>query len=395
MKTTVLSLLASTALASLVGASYSFDSSANHDQLHRRMSRRLRTTLSSSSSIEPLSKRQQHDGNGTLNGLADVFTSVLDQVGKQETRKKNQEVLLAAKHKKEQAAKKKAEKAAAEAAAAQAAAEAAAKKQAEEQAAKKAAAEQAEAERKAAEKAAARAAKKEANRKAKEAEEARNRSGGGLFGFSDDKCGDSGASDDYPNGSQSFLNCGISKRNGDSGWTPPHVTLDQIKTVSLDEAINSGGPFSACSGVLDTIDKVASEVGLPAILLASIAMQESSCNPDTVGGAGESGLFQITQDKCGNAPGGNCMDVWYNTHTAATYLKSNIDNAGGNILVALGEYNGWWTGMSYNFATQYAGTDQCRRQNNLDYIFSLLNGWLLNKGKPWEMGEYHNLASCF
>lgn len=37
-------------------------------------------------------------------------------------------------------------------------------------------------------------------------------------------------------------------------------------------------------------------------------MQESSCNPETVGGAGEQGLMQITKDKCNGAPGGNCRD---------------------------------------------------------------------------------------
>ena len=37
-------------------------------------------------------------------------------------------------------------------------------------------------------------------------------------------------------------------------------------------------------------------------------MQESSCIPTTVGGAGEQGLMQITVDKCGGAPGGNCQD---------------------------------------------------------------------------------------
>lgn len=38
-------------------------------------------------------------------------------------------------------------------------------------------------------------------------------------------------------------------------------------------------------------------------------MQESSCNPNTVGGAGEQGLMQLTKDKCTNAPNGNCKDV--------------------------------------------------------------------------------------
>jgi hypothetical protein len=43
-------------------------------------------------------------------------------------------------------------------------------------------------------------------------------------------------------------------------------------------------------------------------MLASFAMQESSCIPTTVGGAGEQGLMQVTVDKCGGAPGGNCQD---------------------------------------------------------------------------------------
>jgi hypothetical protein len=38
-------------------------------------------------------------------------------------------------------------------------------------------------------------------------------------------------------------------------------------------------------------------------------MQESSCNPSAVGGAGEQGLMQITQEKCKGAPNGNCKDI--------------------------------------------------------------------------------------
>ena len=43
-------------------------------------------------------------------------------------------------------------------------------------------------------------------------------------------------------------------------------------------------------------------------MLAAFAMQESSCNPNTVGGAGEQGLMQLTKDKCGDAPNGDCKD---------------------------------------------------------------------------------------
>lgn len=44
------------------------------------------------------------------------------------------------------------------------------------------------------------------------------------------------------------------------------------------------------------------------IVMVSFALQESSCNPETVGGAGEQGLMQLTKDKCDGAPGNNCKD---------------------------------------------------------------------------------------
>jgi membrane-bound lytic murein transglycosylase MltF len=55
-------------------------------------------------------------------------------------------------------------------------------------------------------------------------------------------------------------------------------------------------------------NKHASEFGLKPIMLAAFAMQESTCNPATVGGGGEQGLMQLTEDKCGAAPGGDCRD---------------------------------------------------------------------------------------
>ena len=48
---------------------------------------------------------------------------------------------------------------------------------------------------------------------------------------------------------------------------------------------------------------------VPPILLATIALQKSSCNPASVGSNSEQGLMQLTSDKCSNAPSGNCQDV--------------------------------------------------------------------------------------
>ena len=47
---------------------------------------------------------------------------------------------------------------------------------------------------------------------------------------------------------------------------------------------------------------------VPPILLAAIAMQESTCQPNEVGGAGEQGLMQITKDKCEGRSPEACRD---------------------------------------------------------------------------------------
>jgi soluble lytic murein transglycosylase-like protein len=73
-------------------------------------------------------------------------------------------------------------------------------------------------------------------------------------------------------------------------------------------------------------------ISVPPILLASFAMQESSCNPNAVGGGGEQGMMQISQDKCGGAPGGNCLDAAYNVQQGALFLRNRLDANGGNII---------------------------------------------------------------
>jgi soluble lytic murein transglycosylase-like protein len=97
-------------------------------------------------------------------------------------------------------------------------------------------------------------------------------------------------------------------------------------------------------------------------------MQESSCNPNTVGGAGEQGLMQLTpNDKCGGAPGGNCKEPAYNIGTGARFFSGLIKDNGGNVLKAVGKYNGWVQGMTVGSATRMKNTC-CRCQNNLDYV---------------------------
>ncbi|GAA6029342.1 hypothetical protein JCM8097_003628 [Rhodosporidiobolus ruineniae] len=206
--------------------------------------------------------------------------------------------------------------------------------------------------------------------------------GSGLFGVTDATCGDSGAVDEPvagggPNGSQEWLNCGLSKDNPDGKWTPPHIDITQLKAASLDDALQLD-IFSACKQYESAFQAASDANGIPAVLLVSIAMTESSCNADAKGDNGDAwGLMQILSDKCSGAPSGNCADPTFNVNRGAEYFKNRLDENGGSTLVALGQYNGWYEGLTYNKATA-AGKDQstCVYQNNLDYFQVTLNGYL-------------------
>jgi len=215
-------------------------------------------------------------------------------------------------------------------------------------------------------------------------------SGAGLFSFVDNKCGKSGATEDVtkksgPNGSMDFLNCGLYG----GGWTPPDVHIDQVSALSLDETIEEpNSPFSACKPFVHLFDKYGAETGLPAILLASLAMQESSCRKDAMGdNGGAYGLMQITAEKC--SEGIDCTDPDYNIKTGAYYFKNRLDENNGNVLLALGQYNGWYAGLTVAKATAVKG-QCCQCQNNLNYFQQMLNGWLQGKDGStlgdWNMG---------
>lgn len=197
-----------------------------------------------------------------------------------------------------------------------------------------------------------------------------------------------------PNGHIDFLNCGI---NG-SGWNPPLIKIEGIVTVDLSAvAYQNGSTFVNCQDFVSTFEKYGSQYGIPAILLASFAMQESSCNPSIVGGAGEQGLMQLTSDKCVGAPNGDCQDVDFNIGAGAKFFSQLLDENDGNLLSSIGHYNGWFQGMTYADATAAAHGGDCREQNNLDYLHQFLNGWCQNINAYQHdplLGKYFNLNVC-
>ncbi|KAH7913690.1 glycoside hydrolase family 23 protein [Hygrophoropsis aurantiaca] len=229
-------------------------------------------------------------------------------------------------------------------------------------------------------------------------------SGGGLIeglikvaSFGD--CGSSGATKEItatsgPNGNIDFLNCGLTE----GGWTPPFVKVSDIVSAELSQvAYNPKSAFTACKDFVWAFEKYGEQYGVPAILLASFAMQESSCNSSTIGGAGEQGLMQITQDKCGGAPNGNCRDIDFNIHAGAKFFSQTLNDNGGNLLLSIGQYNGWHNGLTYGEATAAAHKGNCHWQNNLDYLHQFLNGWVQDVNAYQHnppLGKYFNLKSC-
>ncbi|PWN20669.1 glycoside hydrolase family 23 protein, partial [Microstroma glucosiphilum] len=199
---------------------------------------------------------------------------------------------------------------------------------------------------------------------------------------------------EHPNGAPDFLACGISRKDQHSPWTPPHVTMQDIKIISSEQAANTA-VFKPCAKYKAAFDRVAHQTGVPAVLLMSFALQESGCQASQIGPNGEFGLMQITPEKCGGAPGGDCRNVDFNIGRGAKYFKDQLDGpAKGNILAAAGTYNGWKPGsMSYQSATnkQYG----CASQNNLDYLNSLFNGFCQGKdGYSNEFVKFGNLKQC-
>ncbi|KAJ7906611.1 glycoside hydrolase family 23 protein [Mycena leptocephala] len=188
-----------------------------------------------------------------------------------------------------------------------------------------------------------------------------------------------------PNGEIDWLNCGLTG----AGWTPPHITVDDMIVKDLSEALKDPNtPFKACAAYEDMFNKHASEFGLKPIMLAAFAMQESTCNPAT-------GLMQLTEDKCGEAPGGDCRDPDYNIRTGAKYFADTLSGNGGSVLVSIGEYNGWSPGLTQEKATAARDSSCCRCQNNLDYLHQYMNGWLQNiDAYAANLGKYHNLDGC-
>lgn len=199
-----------------------------------------------------------------------------------------------------------------------------------------------------------------------------------------------------PNGHIDWLNCGFETNRG---WQPPYIRMEDIIVQPLSSALEkSSSPFKACSKYIWIFEKYGSQYNIPPILLASFAMQESSCQADTIGGGGEQGLMQISPDKCVGAPNqSGCQDPEFNIRTATKYFADSLKNNNGDVLLSVGAYNGWYRALTKSEAFAAANSACCRCQNNGDYLHQFFNGWCQNINaydSDVRLGKYFNLDKC-
>lgn len=86
-----------------------------------------------------------------------------------------------------------------------------------------------------------------------------------------------------------FLSIALStaRADADVDQNPLELRMDQLKTISLDDALAmSNSPFSACAPYASLFKRYGDANGIAPIILASFAMQESSCKADAVGDHG-------------------------------------------------------------------------------------------------------------
>jgi len=180
-------------------------------------------------------------------------------------------------------------------------------------------------------------------------------------------CGDSSSSADHPNGALWWLNCGLSDSGG---WNPPSVKASDL--IAITNPADHPEVFGSCTQYANIFADAAAANNMPTALLMSIGMQESGCNRDATGARGEQGIMQVAGNACDP---GDCKEPWYNIHKGAEILVSKMGgDPNGNIISALGQYNGWMPGMHAGAGAVYGPEGQ-----KVSYLDDMLNKWLQGK----------------
>jgi hypothetical protein len=165
------------------------------------------------------------------------------------------------------------------------------------------------------------------------------------------------------NGAESSINRGIEA----AGWDPPMLKLAEVRTIGLDEFC---AKFKSAAKYKEFFIAAGLKYEVNPTLLAAMAMEESHCDPTVSDGgnpANAGGIMQIqgTPEKGSADPATNIMQ-------GAHELRNHIEESKGNVLEAIGSYNGWKRGLvvATMIHPPWGGASM-----NLDYIHQILNGW--------------------
>ncbi|KAJ9128240.1 hypothetical protein QFC24_000532 [Naganishia onofrii] len=180
-------------------------------------------------------------------------------------------------------------------------------------------------------------------------------------------CGASDPTPEFPNGSEDWVNCGMRSAGG---WQPPKLTFDDIR---VGDATKLQAMYPKCAEFFDIMTQVSAETSVPAQLLLSIAIQESGCRKDVRGGGGEMGLMQAAANRCASGNIASCMEPYNNIKLGADIFNEKLSLSGGNVIQAIGMYNGWDVGMTYDGAHN---GKECSHNRNRDYVHSIVNGYM-------------------
>ncbi|KAI5457042.1 hypothetical protein BGZ63DRAFT_516801 [Mariannaea sp. PMI_226] len=177
-----------------------------------------------------------------------------------------------------------------------------------------------------------------------------------------------------PNGSQAWLNTGITG----NGWNPPFLDINNISHIALPDYYENAG--AKCKKYDEQFQNSGKKYNIDPAILAFIAMQESSCNADA--GGSTPGLMQCDPGNCPN--GAPCVEVNANVDCGAKVLRDALDQADGNAVHAFGAYNGWFTASDdtglnggKGLTEDYPCTEGRKHGDpqNLNYMHELFNGW--------------------
>ncbi|KAF2717505.1 glycoside hydrolase family 23 protein [Polychaeton citri CBS 116435] len=184
-----------------------------------------------------------------------------------------------------------------------------------------------------------------------------------------------------PNGSEEWLNSGLSEANG---WNPPYLDINSIVHINRDQLY--GGVGGSCSQYNDEFQSAGDEFGIDPTILAFIALQESSCNADA--GGPTPGLMQVDPGNCLDGASSCQYPILANVRAGASYLRDQLNTYNNNIVHAIGVYNGWFTsddgqaqccnngrGLTEDYPCTVNQNYEYGTPQNLDYLHQTLNGW--------------------